>query len=69
MGLKSGGQLLLLYGVVERRMNKYEALEDRYSQGKNTSTQIKNCPFAVLSPQITLELAWDYIWASALKTD
>jgi len=27
--------------VGERRMNKYEASVDRYSQGKNPSTQIK----------------------------
>jgi hypothetical protein len=51
MGLKSGGQLLLLYGVGERRMNKYEVLVDRYSQRKNPSIQIKNCPFAASSPQ------------------
>jgi hypothetical protein len=38
---------------------KYEALVDKYSQRKNWSSQTKNCPFATLSPQITLDLAWD----------
>jgi len=50
MGPKSGGQFLLLYRVGEIRMNKYEALMDRYSQRKNPSTHIKKmsiCCFVI----------------------